>query len=169
MNKQNDTPAVPEALVIERSFKAPRELVWKAWTDPERLMRWSAPESFTTPVYNLELRVGGRYLSCMRSPEGKDYWSTGVYREIIVPERLVCSDGFADPQGNPVPAAYYGMPGDWPEQLLVTITLEERQGGTHLTLAQAGLPASEREEARKGWNGSFDKLAALLAHEQAHG
>ena len=74
-------------LLITRVFDAPREFVWKAWTDPERFMRWWGPKNFTSPVSKIELRVGGTYLKCMRSPEGRDFWSTGVYREIVPMER----------------------------------------------------------------------------------
>jgi uncharacterized protein YndB with AHSA1/START domain len=95
-------------------FDAPRELVWKAWTDPERMQRWWGPKHFTAPVWKIDLRAGGVYLYCMRSPEGQDYWSTGVYREIVDPERIVCTDSFADEKGNPVPASHYGMGEDWP-------------------------------------------------------
>jgi len=70
-------------LVITRVFEAPRERVWKAWSDAERLKRWWGPKHFTAPVCKIDFRVGGSYLSCMRSPEGQDYWSTGAYREIV--------------------------------------------------------------------------------------
>jgi uncharacterized protein YndB with AHSA1/START domain len=99
-------------LVINRTFNAPRELVWKAWTEPERLIRWWGPKGFTAPSCTLDLRVGGTYLYCMRSLEGQDYWNTGVYREIVVPERIVCSDSFADEKGNVVPATHYDMSPD---------------------------------------------------------
>ncbi len=79
-------------LTITRVFDAPRELVWKAWTEPERVKRWWGPKSFTTPVSKIDLRVGGKYLYCMRSPEGKDFWGTGIFREIVAPERLVMTD-----------------------------------------------------------------------------
>ena len=151
-------------VVLTRFFAAPREMVWRAWTEPEQLMQWWGPEHFTAPACTIDLRVGGRYHFCMRSPEGQEFWSTGVYREIVEPERLVCTDSFADAQGNIVPASHYGMPGDWPEALLVTVTLEDMNGGTKLTLRQAGIPAGEmRKMTAAGWNGSFDKLAASLA------
>jgi len=150
-------------LVIERVFDAPREWVWKAWTDPEWMARWWGPGGFTAPVIQIDLRVGGKFLGCMRSPDGKDYWNTGVYREIVAPERLVTTDSFADEQGNVVSASYYGMSADFPLELLVTITLEEQGGKTKLTLVHAGMPAGEdRDMARAGWNEMFDKLAALL-------
>ena len=112
-NSFAQAPAEGE-LVIRRVFDASRELVWKAWTDPERMKRWWGPKNFTAPVCKIDLRVGGAYLYCMRSPEGQDYWSTGVYREIVPQERIVCTDSFADEKGNTVPASHYGMDGDWP-------------------------------------------------------
>src|SRR5512139_1991411 len=91
-------------LVIERIFNAPRELVWKAWTDPEMLVRWWGPKNFTAPACLLDFRVGGKYLYCMRSPEGKDYWSTGTFTEIIPFEKIVQTDSFADEHGSVVSA-----------------------------------------------------------------
>ena len=150
-------------LVIERIFNAPRELVWKAWTDPEMLMRWWGPKQFTAPACKLDFRVGGAYLYCMRSPEGQDYWSTGVFREIVLLEKIVQTDSFADEQGNVVPATHYGMSEDFPLELLVTVTFEDLGGRTKLTLRHAGMPAGkDAEGAGIGWNESLDKLAALV-------
>jgi len=150
-------------IVLTRTFDAPRALVWKAWTRPEQLMRWWGPRGFTAPVCKLDLRVGGSYLFCMRSPDGKDYWSAGVYRELVEPERIVYTDFFADEHGNPVPASFYGLEGNQLQEMLVTITLEEHQGRTRLTLEHAGLPAGEHSRlAAEGWNSSLDKLAEAL-------
>ncbi|NWJ48327.1 MAG: SRPBCC domain-containing protein [Chloroflexi bacterium] len=149
-----------QEIVITRIFDAPRELVFKAWTDPNLMMQWWGPKGFIAPVCKIDLRVGGSYHCCMRGPDGKDYWSTGVYREIVPPSRLVCTDNFADEKGNVVPASYYGMPGDWPQEFLVTATFEEFEGKTKLTLRHSGIPAGEmREMTEAGWNESFDKLA----------
>lgn len=151
-------------LVITRVFDAPRELVWKAWTEPESMMRWWGPKGFTCPVCRIDLRVGGAYLNCMRSPEGVDYWSTGVYREIVPPERLVCTDSFADEAGNVVPATHYGMSADFPLEMLVTVTFEEQEGKTKFTLKHAGLPPGEDfDNCCAGWGQSLDKLAEALA------
>ena len=151
-------------LLITRTFDAQRELVWKAWTDPERVKRWWGPKGFTAPFCKIDLRVGGVYLNCMRSPDGKDYWSTGVYREIVKPERIVCTDSFADEKGNVVPATHYGMSADFPLEMLVTVTFEEREGKTKLTLIHVGIPTgADQDGARQGWNESFDKLAEHLA------
>lgn len=154
-------------LVIKRLFGAPRELLWKAWTEPETCKKWWGPQGFTCPVCQIDLRAGGTYLNCMRSPEGQDYWSTGVYREIVPPERLVCTDCFADEKGNVVPATHYGMSDDFPLEMLVTVTFEEEGGKTKFTLRHAGLPpGKDLDDCRTGWSQSFDKLEELLAKER---
>jgi len=155
-------------LIISRIFDAPRELVWKVWTVPDLIMRWWGPEGFTAPVAKIDLRVGGKYLYAMRSPEGKDFWSTGIYRELVPPERIVATDSFADEKGNVVPASHYGMTGDWPSELLATMTFEDQKGKTKFTLRHEGLPPGEMtESAKAGWNGSFDKLEKVLAEEKS--
>ena len=99
----------------------------------------------------------------MRSPEGRDFWSTGVYREIVPLERLVCSDSFADEKGNVVPASHYGMGSDFPLELQVTVTFEDQDGKTKMTLRHVGMPAGQMSEmAEAGWTGSFDKLAEAV-------
>ena len=150
-------------LVITRIFDAPRKMVWKAWTEPERMKRWWGPKNFTAPVIKIDFRIGGKYLYCMRSPEGQDFWSTGVYREIVEPERIVYTDSFSDEKGTPVPPSYYGISGDWPAEFLVILTFEEHEGKTKMTLKHAAILAGEMSDmARAGWNESFDKLAESL-------
>lgn len=151
-------------LVITRVFGAPRELVWKAWTDPVHFMLWWGPKNFTCPVCKMDFRIGGKYLYSMKSTEGQEYWSTGIYKEIIPLERIVCTDSFADEKGNVVPASHYGMSGDdWPMELMVTITFEDLSNKTKMTLTHVGIPAVEMKEMTgAGWNESFDKLAESL-------
>jgi uncharacterized protein YndB with AHSA1/START domain len=163
--------SVKGELIITRIFDAPRSLVWKAWTEAEHLMRWWGPKKFTAPLCKIDFREGGVYLSCMRSPEGQDFWSTGTYKEIVPFERIVCTDSFADEKGNVVPASHYGMPGDdWPLELMVTIVFEDldglpvgKAGKTKMTLTHVGFPAGQMSElCEAGWNESFDKLAESL-------
>jgi uncharacterized protein YndB with AHSA1/START domain len=148
-----------EDLVITRVFDAPREAVWKAWTDPRHFMRWWGPKEYTAPACKIDLHVGGKYLFCMRSPEGQDYWSTGVYCDIVPMERIVLTDSFSDEKGNVVPASHYGMQGEWPLELLVTVTFEEDGGKTAMTLQHEGIPSGTVRDCEAGWSGSFDKLA----------
>ena len=152
------------ALVITRIFDAPRELVWKSWTNPQQMMRWWGPKGFTCPVCKIDFRIGGEYLSCMRSPDGKEFWSKGTYQEIVPLEKLVMTDAFADEKGNTVPASVYGMGQDWPLELLVTVTLEAQGNKTKVTLIHTGIPSGEMKEMTKaGWNESLDKLAGSLS------
>lgn len=165
---EKSRPTTDAGLVITRVFEAPRELVWQAWTDPEHVMRWWGPKGFTAPACKIDLRVGGVCLFCMRSPDGQDFWSTGVYREVVPPERIVCTDSFADAEGNPVPASHYGMPGEWPEELLITVTFEDLGGKTKMTLEHVGMPLGQMSEmAETGWKESFDRLAAELERESS--
>jgi len=150
-------------LVITRIFDAPRQLVWNAWTDPERFKHWWGPKGFTVPFCKIDLRMGGAFFYCMRSPEGKDYWSTGVYREIVQPEKIICTDCFADEKGNVVPATHYGMSPDFPLEMQVTVTFEEYQGKTKFTLRHVGIPSgADHDGAQQGWSESFDKLVEYL-------
>jgi len=128
-------------------------------------MRWWGPQHFTSPACRIDPRVGGTFHFCMRSPEGQDLWSTGVFRQFVPPERLVFTNCFADADGNVVPATYYGMGADIPLEMQVTATFEDQAGKTMLTLRHAGIPAGEmHESAIAGWNESLDKLAASLSN-----
>ncbi len=154
---------------VTREFDAPRELVWKAFTEPERVKRWWGPKSFTAPVARSDFRVGGHYLYAMRAPDGQDFWSTGVFREIVPLERLVATDSFADEHGNVVPATHYGMSADIPLELEMIVTFEDvsdQKGGskTRLTLIYPKFASGEqREYAIAGWNESLDKLEDYMA------
>jgi uncharacterized protein YndB with AHSA1/START domain len=152
-------------ILITRYFNATRDLMWKTWTEPERIKTWWGPKGYTSPVCKIDFRVGGVLLFCMRSPEGRDYWSTGLFREIVEPSRIVCTDSFADERGNIVPASHYGMSVDFPLEMLWTITFEEINGNTKLTLLHSGLPPGEMSELTKqGWNQSLDKFAETLKY-----
>jgi uncharacterized protein YndB with AHSA1/START domain len=152
-----------EPVTLTRVFDAPVDTVWRAWTDPGPFSRWWGPKNFTGGSSAMDVRVGGRLHHVMRAPDGKEYWSTGVYREVVPKERLVFTDAFADADGNPVPASYYGLKGNWPPELLVTLTFQEEDGKTSMTLTHEGFPeGDEAMMAEVGWSQSLDKLAASL-------
>lgn len=156
-NEQQDV-AVENAVVIHRVFNLPVKSVWRALTEAEEYKKWWAPEGFTCPYSQMEAKVGGKYLNCMRGPDGTEIWSTGVVKELIPKKKLVVTDNFSDEKGNIKPAAEYGMPGDWPSELLVTYELEEADGATKLTLTHEGIPSEMHDDCVQGWNGCFDKL-----------
>jgi len=164
-NHQPQEHNAGSAILIERVFDAPLARVWQAWSDPQQFKRWWGVRAFTTPVAEIDFQVGGKYLYCMRAADGQEVWGTGVYREIIDQQRIVFSDSFADAQGNPVSGDYYGMGEDFPDDLQISVTLEDiGNGRTRQTLEHIGMPAGELAEmTTASWNESFDKLAELLS------
>lgn len=144
-------------------FNAPREVVWQAWTRPDRLMRWFAPEHFTPASARVDLRPGGHFLYCMRSPEGVEFWGKGMYREVTPPERLVYVDSFADEEGNPIRPEQYGLSPDYPAETVVTVTLADQGSKTLLTLTHVGLPVGKVSDATEaGWRTQLDRLCEAL-------
>jgi uncharacterized protein YndB with AHSA1/START domain len=147
-----------DAVVIERTFDAPKDLIWKMWTDPEHFKKWYGPKGFTVPVADMELRVGGKRLICMASPDGSmKMWTTGEYTEIVPNQRLAYTESPADENGNLVSPAAMGMPEGYPATTEVTVLLEELDGHTKMVMTHAGVPAESG--AGGGWEQAFDKLA----------
>jgi uncharacterized protein YndB with AHSA1/START domain len=152
----DSTTSQERELVIKRVFDAPRELVFKAWTDPEHLKQWSAPRGFTLPFAEGDLRPGGKWRSMMRKPDGTELWLGGVYREIVEPERLVFTHAWDDEHGNPG------------HETLVTVTFVERDGKTEMTFRQGMFESVESRDGHKGgWTECFDRLEELLSKERS--
>jgi uncharacterized protein YndB with AHSA1/START domain len=153
MAVESSGTAASHELVITRVFDAPRNLVWAAWAERDRMVRWLGPEGFAGDVIRMDARPGGSYRFHMRSPSGTDHWAQGVYHEIVEQERLVYTWGWADAAGNLIRP-----------ETLVTVTFADHRGGkTELTLRQSGFPTREAcDEHQVGWNSSFDCLAAYL-------
>jgi len=138
-------------LVITRVFDAPPRLVFKAWTEPERLIRWWGPQGFTMPSCEMDVRPGGAFRFRMRGPDGTDHRLQGVYREIVEPERLVCTWTWVDAEGKPG------------HETLLTVHFAEQGGKTKLTLHQAIFESvTARDGHQDGWASSLDRLAAHL-------
>ena len=153
-------------LVIERIFDAPREQVWRAWTDPELFMRWWGPSTFTSPTCRMDVRPGGRYVWSMRDPDGNDYYSAGTFLEVVPPERLVYTDSFADKDGNIIPPSTYGMSDAFPTELTVTVTLEDLGKQTKMRTTFSGMPEGpEKEMTAAGFNESLDKLTNAVTKQ----
>jgi uncharacterized protein YndB with AHSA1/START domain len=158
------TASTERAVLITRVFDAPRELVFRAWTDPATLGRWYAPRGCTLRFSKLDLRQGGAFHSCIRSPDGHDCWCAGVYREIVPPERIVYTLGIANEKGESVEPADVGMDPAWPRETVVTVTFAERDGKTLVTLHQTVSEAlAKRTGAHPSWIQMMDRLAEDLA------
>ena len=152
----SDITVSKDAVVIERTFDAAVDLIWQMWTDPEHFKKWYGPTGFTVPVAEMDMRVGGKRLICMESPDGSmNMWTTGEYTEIVPNQRLVYTESMADESGNVVSPSAMGMPDGYPATTEVAVLLEELGGRTKMTMTHAGVDAG----AGDGWEQAFAKLA----------
>ncbi|HEY6623757.1 MAG TPA: SRPBCC domain-containing protein [Acidimicrobiales bacterium] len=158
-----DDNGSPDAVVIERSFDAPVDLIWQMWTDPEHFSAWYGPEGATIPVAKMDVSVGGTRLVCMeiRSPDGPmQMWFAGEYREVVENERLVYSEYISDENGNVLSPADVGMPDGHPMVTEVQVELQDLGGRTKMVMTHAGIPSGSPGAA--GWTMAFAKLAAYV-------
>src|SRR5581483_2821307 len=159
--------------VITRVFDAPRETVWKAFTEPERMQHWFGPKGSQIVKSSMDLRVGGTYHGAMRNPDGQVMWAKFVYRDVAPPQRLVWVHSFSDENSG---LTRHPLSATWPLELLTTVTFEEAAAGkTRLTLRWSPINATEEERntfaaahqgMQGGWTGSFEQLDAYLAGAQ---
>lgn len=150
-------PTSDRELVLTRLIDAPREKLFKAWTDPELLKQWFAPLPWTTPAAELDVRPGGANLIVMRSPDGNDMPNHGVYLEVVENERLVFTDAYTkawEPSEKPF--------------MTVILTFADEGGKTRYTARARHWTVADREAHekmgfRQGWGQCTDQLAALVA------
>jgi uncharacterized protein YndB with AHSA1/START domain len=156
-------------VIVSRVIHASREEVYEAWTRPDHLKRWWAAGQLTVPECEIDLRPGGVFYYCMRSPDGTDYRCKGIYQEVSTADRLVFTNTFVDSHGQV--ARHPDLP-DWPRETLVHVTFAPYDEGTRVTLQQAVSKASEseaegfefgREGAQEFWAMTLDCLADDLA------
>jgi uncharacterized protein YndB with AHSA1/START domain len=148
-------PFAERELTITRVLNAPRERVFKAWTDPKELAQWWGPKGFTNPVCELDLKPGGAFRIVMRAPDGGEYPMQGVFREIVPPSRLVFTNIAVDKDGKPIIEG------------LTTVTFAEEGARTKLTLQTCGVAVVDYAAAylngmEAGWTQSLEKLDALV-------
>lgn len=156
--------------VISKTFDAPRDRVWKAWTRRDQLMQWFGPKGFTMPAAKLEFRPGGSFHYCLETPEGQEMWGKFVYREIVAQQRIVLVSSFSDEEGG---ITRHPFSATWPLETLSSTTFDEdADGKTKLTIEWTPLnpTAAERrtfdsahDGMEQGWNGTFSQLAEHLA------
>jgi uncharacterized protein YndB with AHSA1/START domain len=138
-------------LELTRVFRAPRELVFAAWTAPEHLMSWSGPRGFSGTIDMFDCRPGGAFRTCLQAPDGSEHWARGTYLEVSPPHRLVFTHAWEDEQGAPGP------------ETTVTVTLSEHESGTLMHFHQGTFKAvSSRDGHEHGWTESFDRLQGRL-------
>ena len=154
---------------ISRVVDAPRERVWQAWTEAERLKKWWGPKGFTVKQCKVDLRPGGLMHYCLRTPDGKDMWGKFVYREIVKPEKLVWLNSFSDEKGG---TTVHPMSPTWPREMLTTVTFEAQGGKTKVTVQWLPVDTSTdlerktfeegRDSMKMGWSGTFEQFADYL-------
>ena len=156
-------------LVVTRVFAAPVDLVWKAWTEPEYVMRWWGPDYFTSPSAKMDFREGGKSLVCMRAPEdfgGQDMYSTWVYQKIVPMERIEFIQNLADKDGNQIDPTQIGMPPEFPRDMRTVVTFKDLGNGkTEMTVTEYNMPTADTElgkNAELGLNQSLDKMVVSL-------
>jgi uncharacterized protein YndB with AHSA1/START domain len=158
------------ALVITRTFNAPRELVFKAWSEAERLAQWWGPKGFKMEVAKLDLRPGGLFHYSMHTPDGHEMWGKFVYHEITPPEKIVFVNSFSDPEGNTIRAPFSAI---FPLEIMNILTFSEQDGKTTITLEGGPINSSAeeleffigmRDNMNQGFRGTFDQLEEYLAN-----
>jgi len=161
-----------QEFTLDRTFDAPRELVWRAWTDAESLAQWWGPKGSTIRVIKFDLRPGGVFHYAMAFQPGHEMYGRFIYREIAAPERLVFVNSFSDAAGGLTRAPFPQLKDLWPLEVLNVMTLTEAGGKTTLMLRGSPINASAEERAvyaahtdsmRQGFGGTFDQLAGFLA------
>jgi uncharacterized protein YndB with AHSA1/START domain len=169
MENENKSAAPQKEFTVSRVFNAPRDLVFKAQTEPDRFAQWWGPKGFNMLVAKLDLRPGGLFHYSMKSPEGHVMWGRFVYREIVAPERIVFVNSFSDEKGGVARAPFAP---DWPLEVQNTMTLTESAGKTTLTLKGFPVNATAEEVRRynsfheqmtQGFGGTLDQLESYLA------
>jgi len=151
-------------LFITHLFDAPVEMVFQAWTDPEQLTKWYAPDGCSISYKHLELKEKGSFHSCIHDPAHGDCWVKGKYLEINAPEKLVFSMTLSNEAGDTLAANDAGKPGDWPMEILTTVYFSPVGRQTKLSLHQSVPEASAKENgAFQSWIKMLNKLSALLS------
>jgi uncharacterized protein YndB with AHSA1/START domain len=155
--------------VITHEIDAPRVLAYSVWTQAEHLKHWMSPKGYAMTKCENDLRPGGTFHYCLRTPDGKEMWGKWVYREITPPERIVLVSSFSDPNGG---LTRHPMSASWPLEMLSTNTFAEHDGRTSIRLEWFPLNPTEEERAtfdgaqegmKIGWGGTFENLDAYIA------
>src|SRR5215213_9568463 len=116
-------------LVVTRILDAPLALVWKAWTDPERVKQWWGPQHYTAPDARLDLRQGGKFVFCMRAPQdqgGQDSYTGGIYTKIVPMECLEFTQSISDVNGNPINPTDIGLPPEFPQEIRASVVFKPK-------------------------------------------
>jgi uncharacterized protein YndB with AHSA1/START domain len=152
-----------KSVVIERTFDAPRGLVWRMWTESEHFAAWYGPMGASIRVADMDASIGGRRHFCMEmaTPNGSiQMWFVGAHVEIVDGERLVYTESMSDADGNVVDPASRGMPPGAPTATQIIVELSDLDGKTKMVMTHEGVPADS--PGATGWGMALDKLEARV-------
>jgi uncharacterized protein YndB with AHSA1/START domain len=164
--KRNQMDIKP--FIISRDFNAPRSMVWKAFSDPDRMKQWWGPKGFTVQISKMDFRAGGIFHYCLSAADGIKIWGKFIYKEIVPEEKIVCIDCFSDEKGG---LGRHPMSPDWPQQMITTFRFTEQNEKTTFAIEWMPYESTDKEiktfdegrdSMKGGWTGTLDQLTEYI-------
>jgi uncharacterized protein YndB with AHSA1/START domain len=146
----------------ERTFNASEAEVWRVWNDADSIKKWWGPKGYTALVIRNDVREGGSYLWAMKSAQGRMFWNTGTYKEVVANKKIVSTLSFCNENGIIIPGSQVSVPGQWPNEITVIVEFSESEGKARVTVTEVGIPLIVYAPSKIGWAQQFDKIQLLL-------
>jgi uncharacterized protein YndB with AHSA1/START domain len=150
------------AVYMERTFDASVADVWRVWNNADSIKKWWGPKGYTALVLRNDVRAGGSYLWAMKSEQGRMFWTTGTYKEVVPNKKIVSTMSFSNETGKAIPGSQASVPGQWPDEITVIVQFSESEGKARVTVAEVGIPLIAYALPKIGWAQQFDKIQLLL-------
>jgi uncharacterized protein YndB with AHSA1/START domain len=147
---------------MERTFNASVADVWRVWIDADSIKKWWGPKSYTAVVVRNDVREGGSFLWAMKSEQGRMFWNTGTYQEVVANKKIVSTMSFSNENGETIPGSQVSVPGQWPDEITVIVEFSESEGKARVTVTEVGVPLIAYPLLKIGWAQQFDKIQLLL-------
>lgn len=149
-------------VVVPRKFNASLADVWNLWATSENIKKWWGPEFYTAPRIKSDFKENGKFLFSMMGPDKKVFWNSGTYKQIVPQKKIVMVMYFSDEAGKPLLPKDIGLPGEWADEVTVTIDFSEVDGKTQIVVKERGIPPEMTKHASLGWLQQFDKMDDIL-------
>ena len=146
----------------ERTFNAPIADIWRVWNDADSIQKWWGPKGYTALVVRNDVREGGSYLWAMKSAQGRMFWNTGTYKEVVANKKIVSTLSFCNENGIIIPGSQVSVPGKWPDEITVIVEFSDSEGKSTVTVSEVGIPLIVYPLSKMGWAQQFDKIQSLL-------
>ena len=146
----------------ERAFNASVADVWRVWNDAGSIKKWWGPKGYTALVARNDVREGGGFLWAMKSEQGRIFWNTGTYKEVVPDKKIVSTMSFSNESGKIIPGSQVSVPGQWPDDITVIVEFSESNEKARVTVTEVGIPLIAYPFMKIGWAQQFDKIQLLL-------